>query len=231
MSAEQLAVERSELQIAEAVNKVERLNLEYEKSKGTEKEANALRALEEANAAERTARATRNQLLALQQIAQVQAARSIDRAALSTNPELNALKIQETEQTKGSLAAIQKERELLKESISDKIELINLERDELLEANKGRGLDERINALAERKILLAQEAARLTDNELKKKEELLKLERQIDSIRFKNATDVAVKRSGSDIERAQLELDNPFGGDAYEQEVQAGINLLKLIIY
>ena len=220
MSAEQLAVAQAELKLSEAENKADRLNLEYEQAKGTEKEANAYRAVEEANAAERTARATRNQLQALQQIAQVQASRTIRRAEIGTNTQLDALKLQQVEQSSGRLAAIQKERQLLKESINDKIELINLERAELLEANKGRGLDEQINALAERKILLAQEANRLTDEELAKKAKLLTLERELDSIRVATAQRLQLAESGEGLARAELELANPFGGDAYEKELQ-----------
>ena len=62
--------------------------------------------------------------------------------------------------------------------------------------------------------------ATIADEEIRKKEELLRLEREIDSIRVETAQRAQLGESADSLQRAQLQLANPFGGDAYERELQ-----------
>lgn len=149
-----------------------------------------------------------------------QAKLNLRKLEVAANKELYSLQIKEANLKDGSLAAIQKEREILQFTVQDKKEQIELERQKLLKANEGFGLDERINKLAERKVLLAEESARLTDQELQKKATLLELERALDSQRVKTAQNAQLTQSAENLERAELKLANPFGGNEYERQQQ-----------
>ena len=216
MSAEQVALSKADLVAQEATNKVKRLELELENAKGTTKEANLKRSLAEAEVAERTAKATRDQVAALAALAQQQAARSVRRAQIGTNDTLLRLQIQEAQLTKGKIDALKIERVLRQQALQDKIELIELERQQLLETNKGRGLDEEINKLAERKILLAQEAVRLADEELKRKQALLELERQLAVPRAVGELEDRSRLAGQSLEEARIRARGGAGEKALD---------------
>lgn len=217
LSADQLAVRQAELNVAEAVNKTERRILE---AKNAQNKEAANRAVEEALTAERVARIERDRLKTLREIADIQSGRNIRKLEIAENRNLDKAKIKEIQIRKGRLAGLALERQLTKESVKERIELINIERDEYLLANKGRGLDERINALFDQRVTIARGLATITDEELRKKEELLRLERETDSIRVRTAQRVQLAESADSLQRAQLQLANPFGGDAYERELQ-----------
>ena len=217
LNADQLAIRQAELNVADAVNKTERRILE---AKNAQNKEAANRAVEEAQTAERVARIERDRLKILGEIADIQAGRNIRKLEIAENRRLDKAKIQEIQIRQGRLASFALERQLIKQSVKERVELINIERDQFLLANKGRGLDERINAIFDQRVTIARGLVAITDQEIRKKENLLQLEREIDSIRVKTAQRVQLGESADSLQRAQLQLANPFGGDDYERELQ-----------
>lgn len=145
---------------------------------------------------------------------------SIDLRRKRSNFKLYDLQVETTRLLQGESAAREKQIELIEQRLQTSLDILDIEEKQSLRQNEGLGIESKIIELKNQERLFARVEAENDIKKLQREEKLLLLRQKSLKIIEDMNRKQTLSEGAASIQSAQLRLDNPFGGDNYERQLQ-----------